>query len=193
MPWQRKRSEFHPWCTPPEYQRTPFVALGPSSACTSHLWSMIHLCGPWSGGEFGVATCNPTNSYQAPAAWIELESLPLSHMATSKCEQKNGASHESIIRMIHQNVIYSFTTINPYTSPKMADHWCINPVGAHRQGTRWCHCRRCHPAGIANAEKTAAEVKHLGTNVFLWIPIFKKNWKKCCPVEVYKRRQYNIV
>lgn len=49
---------------------------------------MIHLCGPWSGGEFGVATCNPTNSYQAPAAWIELESLPLSHMATSKFTKK---------------------------------------------------------------------------------------------------------
>ena len=53
MHWQRKRSEFHPWCTPPEYQRNPFVALGPSSACTSHLWSMIHLSGPWSRRIWG--------------------------------------------------------------------------------------------------------------------------------------------
>lgn len=65
----------------------------------------------------------------------------------------------------------------------MADHWCINPVGAHRQGTRWCHCRRCHPAGIANAEKTAAEVKHLGTHVFLWIPSSKKTGKNAAQLK----------
>ena len=68
----------------------------------------------------------------------------------------------------------------------MADHWRINPVGAHRQGTRWCHCRRCHPAGIANAEKTAAEVKHLGTNVFLWIPVKKKTGKNAAQLKCTK-------
>lgn len=196
MHWQRKRSEFHPWCTPPEYQRNPFVALGPSSACTSHLWSMIHLSGPWSRRIWGRNLQPATPQIAARRRPPELNwNLYLWATWPHQNLQKNGASHghESIIRMIHQNAIYSFTTINPYTSPKMADHWCINPVGAHRQGTRWCHCRRCHPAGIANAEKTAAEVKHLGTNVFLDPHFKKKKLEKCSPVEVYKRRQYNLV
>ena len=175
MPWKLYRSKFHPWCTPPEYQRTPFVALGPSSACTSHLWSTIHLYGPWSRRISVVQRpATPQISYcQAPRCLNWIETSTFEPHGEPWINQNHPPKCDLPIRMIYQS-------IHP-TKKKKADHWCISCsnlefflylVGARCQGTQRCRCRRYHPAGIANAERTAAEVKHLGANVFPGIPIF---------------------
>ena len=106
MPWKLYRSKFHPWCTPPEYQRTPFVALGPSSACTSHLWSTIHLYAPWSRRILVVQRpATPQISYcQAPRClnWIEISTFE--PHGEPWINQNHPPKCDLPIRMIYQSI-----------------------------------------------------------------------------------------